>query len=55
MGKEEKDMSLLQRLDNSIGLLLEQEFNELYNELKSYQLNLQSKFCLLTEEHIIFY
>eukprot|EP00347_Sterkiella_histriomuscorum_P011376 403372690 len=53
--KEQKDMSLLERLDQSIGLLLEQEFNELYNELKGYKLNLQSRFCLLTEEHIIFY
>ncbi|CDW77822.1 UNKNOWN [Stylonychia lemnae] len=53
--KKEKEMGLIDRIDNSISSILEQEFNELYNELKSYKLNLQSKFCLLTDEHIYFY
>lgn len=31
------------------------EFNELYNELKSYKLSLSSKFALLTEEYFALY
>lgn len=48
-------MSLVERVDLAIGQILEFEFNELYNELKSYKLNLTSKFALLTEEHFYLY
>ena len=34
---------------------MEKEFNEIFNELKSYKLLLTSKFGLLTEDHLVFY
>ena len=34
---------------------MEKEFNEIFNELKSYKLLLTSRFGLLTEEHLVIY
>lgn len=49
------DTPLPERIDGAIQQLMEKEFNELFNEIKSYKLQLQSKFGLLTEDHLIFY
>ena len=50
-----QDLNLVERIDVSISQLLELEFNELYNQLKSYKLNLNSKFALLTEDSFAMY
>lgn len=46
---------MIDRIDNAIGLILQNEFNDLFKELTSYNVTLNYKFALLTDEHFTLY